>query len=502
MIVRELVTRFGFNIDTAGQNRVESSIDRLSGMLQGLAAFASLRALAGVADSMQSLEARIGMLPQTIGDVGDAFNTISQRASNAKQSIDAYGSFYVKAGNATQDFISSQDELLRVVDGAAFGLAASGATAAGQSQAFFQLGQAIASPIVQMEEMNTLIDVAPDLFRELGRVIPGANGNLKKFIGTGQVTGKMLAEGLVKAADIFEEKMRKMPMSIGTATTLISNRFSTMVQNMNRESQVVTTVANFLLDGFAMVERGAQRFIDFVGGNTNALKTLGIALAALLGPMALAGLVSVLGAVFSVGGLVIGGLILLGLVIDDIVTGLNGGQSVFGDFLSWMREGSVGASAFQGALIALGAGLALYAVSLGAVAKAWILVKYSAMRAQIVMAATWLAALGPMALVLAGIAAVSAAILYMYNNWEKVKGFFVQLVGGGAPSVPSVGAGAVAGASAGGGTTVDARQTVNLTVPAGTPESQQAFLKNAAAAAMGEGMEKKIARDMAMAGGF
>jgi hypothetical protein len=218
--------------------------------------------------------------------------------------------------------------------------------------------------------------------------------------------------------------------------------------------------------------------------------------------MALAGLVSVLGAVFSIGGLVVGGLILLGLVIDDIVTGLNGGQSVFGDFLAWMREGSVGASAFQGALIALGAVLSLYVVYLGTLAKAWVVVQFAAMRAGASMAAAWLIGMGPIGAVIAGVAAVSAAVLYLYNNWEKVKGFFVQLVGGGAPSVPSVGAGAVAGASSGGGTTVDARQTVNLTVPAGTPESQQAFLKNAAAAAMGEGMEKKIARDMAMAGGF
>ena len=415
MIVRELLTRFSFSTDQAGINKVEGNIDRLSGMLQGLAAFASLRALAGVADSMQSLEARIGMLPQTVGDVGDAFNTISQRASNAKQSIDAYGSFYVKAGNATQDFITSQDQLLRVVDGAAFGLAASGATAAGQSQAFFQLGQAIASPIVQMEEMNTLIDVAPDLFRALGKAIPGANGNLKKFISTGQVTGKMLAEGLVKVMPEFEKQMRSMPMTIGTATVLINNKWSKFVNKLNRESSAVTSIATFFLDGFDLVESSMKKLVDLLGGASNTIRIFGIIAAVALAPF-IASLI--LGAVMALP--MIAAVVLIGLAIDDVITYLRGGESIFGRFLAWLKGGSLGAGILVGALTLLGAAFTAWGITTAiAFAKAGFAALAFGVNAAIgLLSVLWLPAL-----IVAGIVAIIAIIYLLWSNWEEIWGY-------------------------------------------------------------------------------
>jgi len=292
---------------------------------------------------------------------------------------------------------------------------------------------------------------------------------------------------------LFQDKFRQMPMTIGHATTIIGNKFASMIAKLNRESQVVTTVANFLLRGFERIENGAKSFIEFVGGSSNALRLFGIALAAILGPIALGGLITILGAIFSIGGLVVGALVLLGLAVDDIVTYIDGGQSVFGGFLDWMSEGSAGASAFNGALVSLGAMLSLYIVYLGTLAKAWVLLKYAFIAAKLPAIAAWLAVMGPIGLVIAGIAAVSAAIIYMYKNWEKVKGFFLQVTGGTSVTPSSV----ASAASSGGNTNVTSNQTVNLTVPPGTPESQQRFLQGAAGVLKSDSDPlKKAARDM------
>jgi len=484
-VVRELITRLGFGVDQGSLNRAESSINKLSGMLSGLAAFASLRALAAVGDSMQSLEARIGMLPQTIGDVGVAFDTIAGRASNAKQSIDAYGAFYVKAGNATQDFIKTQEELLNIVDGAAFGLSASGASAVEQSQAFFQLGQAIGSPIVQMEEMNTLIDVAPDLFRELGKQIPGAEGNLKKFIGTGKVTGKMLAEGLTKAAVIFEDKMRKMPMTIGTATTLIGNDFKKMVARLNRESGVITGIAEFMANGFKKIETKFNEFITFVGGGTNALKVFGIALLALFGPMALGGLLSILGAILSPAGLVVASLVLLGLAIDDIYTYMQGGQSLFGDFLNSLKKGNLLTIGITTALVGLTAQFAYVAIAYAAM---WAKMRITAMIEGAKVLAIQLAAMGPTGWAIAAGAGIALGAAYLLNKSNDV-------------GLPKVGPGSVTPATMlpnlapASPTSNTVHQTNNFTMPPGTPQSHINLLETGVVNILGQGNDK-LARDM------
>lgn len=349
--VRELVTRLGFNVDNSGLNKYEKGTERVKqnandaaasfrNMFAAFAGIAAIRSIAGIADSMQSLEARIGMLPQTVGDAGSAFDAVAKRASNANQSIDAYGSFYVKAGNATQDFIKDQSELLKVVDGAAFGLAASGATAANQSQAFFQLGQAIGSPVVQMEEMNTLIDVAPDLFRALGKAIPGADGNLKKFISTGKVTGKMLAEGLASVADDFEAKMKKIPLTIGQATTLIGNKWASFIAKFNRETMIVTKVANFIVGAMDKISAGLDSFTEFVGGSENALKLLMItagALFAMMIPGWIAAAAATLAATWPLLA-IIAALVFVGLLFEDFMGWLAGSDSLLGDFIGGVEN--------------------------------------------------------------------------------------------------------------------------------------------------------------------
>jgi len=73
--------------------------------------------------------------------------------------------------------------------------------------------------------------------------------------------------------------------------------------------------------------------------------------------------------------------------------------------------------------------------------------------------------------------------MYLYHNWEKVKSFVGGLLGIKVETGPqSVEPSSVASAGKV-GNTVTSNQTVNLTVPPGTPESQQKFLQSAAATA-------------------
>lgn len=352
MIVRELITKLGFNLDSTQLNRADKKLgemvqhtDRLSSSIRNLVGaflgFQSIKSIVAIGDEMQSLRARIAQLPTTIGDAGVAFDVVAARASNAKQSVDAYSTFFIKAGNATQDYVKDQETLLKIVDGAAFGLAASGATAVAQKQAFFQLGQAIGSPVVQMEEMNTLIDVAPDLFRELGKVIPGAEGNLKKFVGTGKVTGRMLAEGLVKAADVFEQKMKKMPLTVGTAFVLIKNRFGLMIDRMNRESLFITRIADTFLAVFDRIENGITGLITYFGGFENAIRLVGIAVSVALGAKAIKILMAFNAASLAAllpWALIAAGIALATLLLEDLYIWISGGDSVTGKLIGpWLE---------------------------------------------------------------------------------------------------------------------------------------------------------------------
>lgn len=393
MIVRELLTRLGYAVNETQLNRYQNATNNIRQQADGaaeafrnmflaFAGFGAIRSIAKTADDMQSLEARIGMLPQTIGTAAESFDAVADRASAARQGIEGYANFYIKAGNATQDFIKDQEELLKVVDGAAIALAASGSDATRQKEAFFQLGQAIGSPTIQMEEMNTIIDVAPDLFRALGKAIPGANGNLKKFVSTGAVTGEMLAKGLMTILPQFVEQMQNMPITIGTATVLVNNRWSRFINKLNRESSAITTIANAILKGFDSIESGLKSMVEFFGGATNTLKAFGIVLAAVLAPLAVKLFAGALATLVSPIGLLIAGLALVGIAIDDFYGWMNGADSVFGDWFGNFDEAKKKLDEFKFWIDSVKI-LVVYAV--GIMVSQWI---YSAAMAAISFAAT------------------------------------------------------------------------------------------------------------------
>lgn len=482
IIVRELLTRLGYAVNETQltryqnatnniRNAADGAADAFRNMFLGFVGFSAIKSIAKTADDMQSLEARIGMLPQTLTTAGEAFEAVAQRASDARQGIEGYASFYIKAGNATQDFIKDQEELLKVVDGAAIALAASGSDATRQKEAFFQLGQAIGSPTIQMEEMNTIIDVAPDLFRALGKAIPGANGNLKAFVSTGKVTGEMLAKGLMAILPQFVEQMKNMPMTIGTAAVLIGNRWSRFIAKLNRESSAVTTIAEFLLKGFDMIENGLKNMVDFFGGATNTLKAFGIALAAILTPLAAKLFVGAIQTILSPIGLLVIALGLAGVAIDDFYGWMSGADSVFGDwfgnfddamkkldeFSGWITAIKIAVASAVGVMVAnwiWGAGVAIW--SAGVTTFAWLtgLAKFgAAMVANAAAVVVWVASLlASLATLVAGwvssfiamdfaalpvsvlilgiVAAIAALIAIIYlllRYWKDIFGFIEKI---------------------------------------------------------------------------
>ena len=349
MVVRELLTRLSFSVNESQlkkyeqgtrniQSAAENAANSFRNMFAAFLGFQSVKSIISIADEMQNLRARLALLPQTSMDAGQALDVVADRAINARQSIEAYAGFYVKAGEATKKFISTQDDLLKIVDGAAFGLAASGADAVRQGQAFFQLGQAISSPTVQMEEMNTLIDAAPQLFAALGDAIVGEGKNFKEIIGKGKITGQMLAEGLSKVAPYFEARMKTIPNTVEQATLRIRNKWKLFVDRLNRDSMVITRVANFIGDSFDYVEEKLNIFVEKIGGANQALKLFGIVAAAALTPLLIKGFAGAIMFILSPIGLLVAGLTLLYIALEDIYTWMQGGESIIGEWLGSFNE--------------------------------------------------------------------------------------------------------------------------------------------------------------------
>lgn len=347
MIVRELVTKLGFQVDNAklkgyerGINNIKTQADSAANAFRGMFAafvgFQGLKSLANTADEMQNLESRIGMLPQTVGSAGEAFDEVAKHAINARQPLLEYGKLYTRIGNATKKYVDNQKDVLEITDTISKGLIVGGASAQESASVMMQLSQALGSGVLQGQEFNAMAEGAPDLLDKLSVAMGYPREQLKKLGSEGKITTKQLVLALKKIAPEVSKQFDDMPTTIGQALTTAYSRFQVFIARLNRESNAVSTIAENLLKFFDGILVGLMKLVDFFGGATQAVKFFGIALAAIALPFALQAIVGLMAFLLSPIAFVVGGLILIGLAIEDIYQWATGGKSImgalFGDF--------------------------------------------------------------------------------------------------------------------------------------------------------------------------
>lgn len=475
MIVRELLNRIGFVVNEASLRQAEGSVNRVKdaadnaarsfqALFAGFVGFSAIKSISKTADDMQSLEARVAQLPQTVGDTAEAFDTVAKHADASRQSIDAYANFYIKLQNAGKDFIKTQEEGLQVTDTITKALVVGGATAQEQSSALLQFGQAIGSGVLQGDELRALSEAAPQFLDSLAKAIGIPRMELKKFASEGKLTSKAVIEGVKKISSEFDERFRNMPMTIGQSTTIIKNRWDVFINNLNRKSGAVTKIADLFLKGFDRIEKGLSDMVKFFGGATNTLKFFGLALAAALSPFVFRAATGAIATLLSPIGLLVTALLGLLLVGEDFYQWMNGGKSVFGKWFGnfdkameklnefsgtitalkivvlsafgvmiaeWIYAGVVAtitaarsAMAWITSLAQFGVALVANTVAVGA----WVV---SLLAEVAVAAAGWISAfvsmaiaaapvLLPMLAIIAAVTAIVAAIFFLLDNWKTV----------------------------------------------------------------------------------
>jgi len=554
------VTRLGFAVNDgnlkkyeSGVNNIKNSAEQAANSFRNMfAAFigvSAIKSIADTADKMQSMEARVGMLPQTVGEAGDAFDTVASRASAARQSIDAYGNLYIKIQNAGKEFIKTQEEGLQITDTLAKALVVGGATAQEQSSAMLQFAQALGSGVLQGDELRAMAEASPQFMDELANAIGVPRSEIKKMGSDGKLTSKIIVDAVKKMGGVFEDRFKQMPITIGQATTMMGNKWDMFINRLNRKSGTVSKVANFMLDGFDYLEKKMYALVDWLGGPTQALKLFGIILAAAFAPFIISTFVGALMTILSPAGLIFAALVLVGLIIEDIYQYMTGGESITGDWIAEIENGSEAFKMLGVVAIGVLAGIALRMLATAATsATVWaintaasvasfaasaiasvvatttmiagfVAMVASAMWAGAQMAVAWLIALGPIGLIIAAVAVLTALffvfkddiIKIFEDTWNSVSSGFMSMIekikagwnaaksflGFGTTVTAQAAAGAAT--SAGGtGSTATAQQsvTINQTLPPGTTPETAAAAKAGTQQAMAATDNGQLARQM------
>lgn len=565
MIVRELLTRLSFTTNEAQLRKYETGVNNIKNSAEGAAnsfrnmfaafvGFSAAQSLARTADEMMSLEARVGLLPQTVGDVGDAFDTVGRSANAARQPLKEYISLYTKIGHATKEYLGTQQEVIGITDTIAKGLIVGGASAQESTSVMMQLSQALGSGTLQGEEFRAMAEGAPQMLDALAVAMGHPRAELKKLASEGKLTTKDLILAFQKISEDVNKRFMQMPMTIGQATTIIYNRWAMFINKLNRKSGTVTSIAKFLLDGFDKVEKKLGELVDWLGGAKQAMKLFGIVAAAALAPFIAGAAVAAFGALANPITWIVAGLILLGLVLEDVYQYFTGGESIIGDWITEINNGNEAMKALGAVVIGILAGITLrllataatsvivWAINAASAVASWGIAAAASVTATVTMVAgfvkiaamalwtgariamAWLIGLGPIGLIIAAVIAVIAIFIYFKDEiikwvgeawdsitagffamidkikkaWSNFKSFFSSGVNANVSATTVAGAASSAGGTGGaplGGQVVN----INQTLPPGSTPETAAAAKGATMDAMKATDNGQLARQMGQA---
>lgn len=453
MVIRELVTKLGFSLNKGQLDGAEKATGRIKdraemaavafrNMAAAFASFATIKSIVAIGDDMQNLRARIGLLPQTVDEVGAAFDEVAAHANKTRASVHAYTTLYVRLGNAGKKYIADQGDLLNITDTVSKALVVGGATVQESASMMLQYSQAIGSGVLQGQEFNAVAEAAPMFLEKLAEAMGYEREQLKKLASENKITSRQLIEATRKVKAYFDEQFVKMPMTVGQAATIIVNRWSLMIDKMNRKTLFITKIAASILAAFDKIEAGLKSIVKSFGGLENMLRLVGITLAVALGAKAISILATFRKATllaflpFLKIALIIGA---VALALEDLYVWINGGDSLIGAFIGkWedVKYKILGVVSAIGAIVTaflvfkaavIGSRVAIVAyqaaiVAAIAISKAAIVTQY--LLAAAVFALNSALGISPIGIIILAIGALIAAGVLLIANWETVKEWF------------------------------------------------------------------------------
>jgi tape measure domain-containing protein len=204
----------------AGAEQASRSLDLLhvaSRALQFAGIAASVRALVVAGDQFAQ---SMGRLTTAVGNVERAsevyealYRNALQTGVSVNESVAAFNRFSV----AAREIGATSDQVVRLVTGLQRVAIASGASTQEIQGSTQQLAQALASGVLQGDELRSILEGLPTLAQALARELGVSIGELRKLGSEGKLTADRVFPALLRAIERINDEFQNAPLSIGMA---------------------------------------------------------------------------------------------------------------------------------------------------------------------------------------------------------------------------------------------------------------------------------------------
>ncbi|MEG0431060.1 MAG: tape measure protein [Anaerovoracaceae bacterium] len=222
-----------FTAANIAANAIMNLAEKIASIPQGLI---------NASDSFASMQARLQLVSEQFGTTTEqTMNKIYQSSIRSRGEINSMTNIIAKLGLTTGEVFGNTDEIVQFGETMNKAFALSGATQTEKSNALNQMAQALGSGVLQGDELRSIRENAPLIFREIAKYMGVPAGAIKELAAEGEVTADIVKNAVLSATEEINNKFNTLPRTWEQNMITIKNAGVMAFANVYRQ---ISKIAN------------------------------------------------------------------------------------------------------------------------------------------------------------------------------------------------------------------------------------------------------------------
>ena len=243
-------------------------IGALKGAFVALGGMALVNEIKQTADAMMSLSSRIRLVTKNDAERLQIESRLYAMSMKNRASLEDIGDLYYKTALSAQRFGATQEDVLRLTDIVSKSLIIGGADTAQQKATILQLSQALGSGVLQGDELRSLRENAPILMDQISKFFGTTMAGLKEMGQKGELTTERLMQAILASGGAVDAQMGKITPTIGQAITVLGNKWSKLILDIQNSTGIFGQIAGLILDAVDLVGQAIDWVVKEFGTAT------------------------------------------------------------------------------------------------------------------------------------------------------------------------------------------------------------------------------------------
>jgi tape measure domain-containing protein len=194
-----------------GKGHMSGIVGEVRKLVAAYASIQTVKKVIDLSDEMTATTARLNLMNDGLQTTEQLQNMIYESAQRSRGSYQATAATVAKLGITAKDAFANNEEMIAFAEQMNKQFIIGGASIQEQSNAMYQLTQAMAAGKLQGDEFRSIMENAPMLAQAIADRMGKTTGELKEMSSQGLITANIIKDALFAAADETNARFESMP---------------------------------------------------------------------------------------------------------------------------------------------------------------------------------------------------------------------------------------------------------------------------------------------------